>query len=647
MKNLFIVLAALFINFSASAQGRSTDYSTENKKAIKLFEQATAALTSREHKKAEGLFKQAIQRDENFTDAYIVLSELYLETNDLKSARKQLEKAISIEPRKFMAAYFYLGEINMSESDYEAAIYNFTLYQRSNPPASPMSGRAARSLRNCSFAQEALKNPVPFEPINFGPSINTKFPEYYPTLTLDEDELLFTRRIENANAFNGVHEDFYVSNKENDQWENAKNLRVVNTLMNEGAPSYSANGRILFFTACQLFDDYGAGRTGYGSCDLFYAYKEGKNWTEAMNLGGVINSGVWESQPSFSADGKTLYFVRGKRSGQGISHQDIWSAELSDNGTWSKPAKIPGLVNTPEVEESVFIHPDGQTLYFASDGHPGMGGLDLFMSRKHPDGSWGEPVNLGYPINTAGDENSLLVSSSGSLAVFASDRPGGFGDLDLYHFELPENVKPRPVTYAEGLIYDAKNFRPLDASFELVDLETGASVAVGTSDKSGEFLIPLPVGKEYMVSVSREGYMFHSENFKLKTKGIAEPYELNVPLKKITTGNSVVLQNVFFDTDSYELKESSKIELGRLVSFMNLNPDLRIEIGGHTDNIGSDTDNVLLSKSRAESVAKFVVDSGIVADRVSAKGYGETAPIDSNKTDSGRAANRRTEFKIN
>lgn len=647
MKNLFIVLAVLLIAISASAQGRNTDYSTENKKAIKLFEQATTALNLREFEEAEDLFKQAIQKDEKFTDAYIVLSELYLEKNDLKSAKTQIEKAISIEPRKFMAAYFYLGEININESDYESAIHNFTLYEKSNPPISSMSGRATRSLRNCFFAQEALKNPVPFEPINFGPKINSKFPEYYPTLTVDEDELLFTRRIDNTNAFNGVHEDFYVSDKVNDQWENAENLRVVNTLMNEGAPSYSANGRILFFTACQLFDDYGAGRTGYGSCDLFYAYKEGKNWTEAMNLGGTINSGVWESQPSFSADGKTLYFVRGKRSGKGISNQDIWSAELNDAGTWSKPSKIPGLVNTPEVEESVFIHPDGQTLYFASDGHPGMGGLDLFMSRKNPDGSWGEPKNLGYPINTSGDENSLLVSSSGNLAVFASDRPGGFGDLDLYHFELPDNVKPQPVTYAQGLIYDAKNFRPLDASFELVDLETGESVAVGTSSKIGEFLIPLPVGREYMVNVSREGYMFHSENFKLKTKEIGEPYELNVPLKKITSGNSVVLQNVFFDTDSYELKESSKIELGRLVSFMNLNPDLRIEIGGHTDNVGSETDNILLSKNRAEEVAKYVVDSGILSDRVSAKGYGETAPLESNETAFGRAANRRTEFRIN
>ncbi len=638
---------AILMSFSIQAQGRNKDLSTENKKAIKLFEEATSALTLKDYEEAESLFKQAIEKDENFTDAYIVLSELYLERNDLKSAKTQIQKAISIEPRKYMAAYFYLGEINVSESDYDSAIKNFNIYNQSNPPHSPMVDRATRSLRNCFFAREAMLNPVAFEPINFGPEVNTKYPEYYPTITVDEKEMLFTRRIEDANAFNGVHEDFYVSDKNGESWSKAQNLRGVNTLMNEGAPSYSASGKLLFFTACQLFDDYGAGRTGFGSCDIFYAYKEGKNWTEAMNIGGKVNSGVWESQPSFSADGKTLYFVRGKRSGKGISHQDIWFTELTERGTWTNPAKVPGLINTPQVEESVFIHPDGESLYFASDGHPGMGGLDLFVSRKNPDGSWGEPINLGYPINTSGDENSLLVSSSGKLAVFASDREGGYGDLDLYHFELPDNVKPQPVTYANGLIYDAKNLRPLDASFELIDLETGKSVAVGTSDVSGDFLIPLPVGKEYMANVSREGYMFHSENFKLNDKDISEPYALNIPLKKIKAGNAVVLQNVFFDTDSYELKESSKIELGRLVSFMNLNPDLAIEIGGHTDNVGSVEDNLALSRNRAESVTKFIIGSGISEDRVSAKGYGETAPLESNDSETGRAANRRTEFKIN
>lgn len=647
MRDILFFIIILTFSFSSHAQFGKTDYSTENKKAIKLFEEGTDALNMRDYDLAESLFKSAIEKDENFTDAYIVLAELYLSKGMLKEAEEPIEKAISIEPRKFVTAYFYLGEIQISKGEYAQAIKNLELYESTNPPSSPTSERAKRSLRNCHFAVEAMKNPVPFEPINFGPSVNTKYPEYYPTLTVDEDELLFTRRIENANAFQGVHEDFFVSSKKDADWGHAENMSSINSLMNEGAPSFSASGNLLFFTACKLHDDYGPGRTGFGSCDIFYTYKEGKNWSPPMNLGGEVNTGVWETQPSFSADGKTLYFVRGKSSRGADSQQDIWFTELQDNGKWKKPEKVPGLVNTPQTEESVYIHPDGETLYFASDGHPGMGGMDLFMSKKNPDGSWGEPVNLGYPINTQGDENSLLVSSSGALAVFASDRPGGFGDLDLYHFELPVHVRPKAVTYAQGLIFDAKNFRPLDAAFELIDLDSGESIAVGNSDRSsGEFLIPLPTGKEYMVNVSREGYLFHSENFKLTSGSASEPFELNIPLKKISTGNSVVLENVFFDTDSYELKESSKLELGKLASFMKLNSNVHIEIGGHTDNVGSDEDNILLSEKRATSVMEFIVASGIENTRITAKGYGESEPLESNDTEQGRAVNRRTEFKI-
>jgi len=633
---------------STTAQYSKTDYSTENKKAIKLYEEALAALDARKYDEAAALLTQAVGKDENFTDAHLVLGEVNLQLGNTAEAKENLETATRIEPRKFMAAYFYLGGIYISEMDYETAKKNLLIYTQNNPKESPMTSRAQLALRSCDFAISALKNPVDFQPINMGPKVNTPFPEYYPTLTVDEEELLFTRRIENSQAFQGVHEDFYVAKNGTDGYGQAANLRNVNTLMNEGAPSYSASGNLLFFTACDLFGDYGGGRTGLGSCDIFYAFKNGDQWSDAVNLGGQINSGVWETQPSFSADGRTLYFIRGKRVGNGIGQQDIWFSELNDEGLWSKAKKIPGSVNTPYTEESVFIHPDGQTLYFASDGHPGMGGLDLFLSKKNPDGSWGEPVNLGYPINTEKDENSLLVSSSGQLALFASDREGGYGDLDLYHFNLPESARPEPVTYAKGRVYDDRTLRPLGSDFEIINLSTSQRMATGTSDsKNGTFLMPLPTGNEYMVNVSKKDYMFYSKNFKLTDADIAEPFSLNIPLKRIESGNAVVLENVFFDSDSYALKENSKIELGKLVSFLNLNPELDIEIGGHTDDVGNDADNLSLSKNRAESVKGFLIESGIEADRVNAVGYGETSPLESNDTAAGKAINRRTEFKIN
>jgi len=547
---------------------------------------------------------------------------------------------------KYLASYYYLSEIYIQKADYTEAKTYLERLESLQPSNTPMMVRARLNMANCNFALESLKNPVSFEPVNFGPSVNSKNAEYYPTMTVDESEILFTRMIPNPNANAGMHEDFFISNQVNGEWTNSEDLKNVNTMFNEGAPSYSASGNLLFFTACKLWDDYGAGRNGYGSCDIFYAYKEGKTWTQSTNLGGQVNSDFWESQPSFSADGKTLYFIRGKSTVNGITGQDIWYTELQENGEWTKAQKIRGSVNTPHEEESVFIHPDGETLYFASDGHPGMGGLDLFMSKKNTDGSWGTPVNLGYPINTQNDENSLLVSATGELAVFASDRDGGYGDLDLYHFELPNHLLPNAVTYAKGLIVDDGNFRPLGANFELINLDSGESIAIGNSDsRTGEFLIPLPTGKTYMVNVSREGYLFHSENFEISQSN-SETHELIIGLKKIKPGNSVVLENVFFDTDSYELKESSKLELGKLASFMKLNSDVKIEIGGHTDNVGSDDDNTSLSQKRADSVVEYLLSQGIEADRISAKGYGETSPIETNDTEAGRAKNRRTEFKI-
>lgn len=366
-----------------------------------------------------------------------------------------------------------------------------------------------------------------------------------------------------------------------------------------------------------------------------------------MNLGERINSYYWESQPSLAADGRTLYFVRGKSTARGIREQDIWVSHLSVDGVWQKPRKIEGEVNTAFEEESVMIHPDGETLYFSSNGHPGMGGLDIYMSKKRADGSWGKPVNLGYPINTHGNENSLLVSASGELAYFASDRDGGAGGLDLYRFIMPEAARPNVVTFAKGVVFDALSYKKLEASFEMIDLETGNVVSSSMSNpKSGEFLVSLPVDHDYALNVSREGYLFYSANFSLKDVDTAEPYALEVPLEKIKPGGKGVLNNIFFDTDSYALKAESKVELEKLVEFMTLNRHTRIEIGGHTDNVGSETANQALSENRAKSVVSYLVENGVEAWRLSAKGYGESQFISTNDTDEGRSKNRRTEFMI-
>ena len=436
----------------------------------------------------------------------------------------------------------------------------------------------------------------------------------------------------------------------------AQPIISINTAMNEGAPSLSADGSTLIFTACQTLDgQWGGERTGVGSCDLFFSLKKGNEWEPGKNLGSMINTGAWESQPSFSADGKTMYFVRGKRSARGIQEQDIYYSVLRETGEWSKPEKVRGWVNTDFQEESVMIHPDGNTLYFSSNGHPGMGGMDIFLSRRDEQGEWAKPINLRYLINTEHDENSFQVTTDGQYALFASARPGGKGGLDLYRFLLPDFARPKKVSYVAGVITDKASFKKLEAQLELLDMETGAVIANTYSDAVlGNFLLCIPPGRDYVMNVSKDGYLFHSERFTLSNEVQKEPYKLNIALQKLKVGTKISLvnttndgmKNVFFDSNSDVLKKESFVELNKLVVLLNKNPQRKIEVGGHTDDVGDDAMNLALSQKRADAVKRYLVSAGVVENRVTAKGYGETQPTVPNDSDANRAKNRRTDFVI-
>jgi outer membrane protein OmpA-like peptidoglycan-associated protein len=609
--------------------------------------QQQGSLSSTKNDLAEANFLNAIEKDPNFIEAEVLLAFVYTEKYQFKKALEHYLRCIEINPKYYPDVYASAAAFQLKFGMYEEAKKNFETYLGFTESPLMMKEMVQDGLRDCNFAIEALKYPVPFNPINLGENINSPLAEYFPSISVDGSTLLYTRRLKSEMTYSGFNEDFYVSRFDGKNWKESVNVRPINSLTNEGAPSLSANGRFLIFTSCDNpVEGYGRDRKGFGSCDLFYTYRIGDNWTRPKNLGEKINSRNWETQPSFSADGKTLYFIRGTGRGQS-RQQDIWTSILGEDGIWSIPTRLSNKINTKSVEESVFIHPDGKTLYFSSNGHPGMGGLDIFMSRKDDKGEWGTPINLGYPINTFNDENSLLVSAEGNIAYFASDREGGYGSLDLYQFELPENVQPISVNYLKGKVYDAKTKKPIEARFELIDLETGKVVVQSYADESnGEYLVSLPINKEYALHASFDGYLFFSENFVL-TKGTAqEPYRKDVPMNKIEIDKPVVLKNVFFDTDKYDLKEKSKVELDKLVRFLNKNTTVKIELGGHTDNVGSIKSNQTLSENRAKAVYNYLVEKEIDAARLTTKGYGDTKPIADNETEKGRAENRRTEFKI-
>lgn len=637
----FIILS---IAYTANAQ----DYTTSNKKAIKSYQNAITAFDQRNHELAIAFLDEALSQDNNFIEAYFLKFEVFSEAGDLHNAKQALIEGQRIDPNFFPNAWFFLAAIEFNEGDYSNAKKNFEkfiTYQRVNPH---MVASAKEHIENCQFAMQAIENPVDFNPINMGAAINTENAEYYPTISVDGQTFIFTRLDKDPAAYRGKNENFYVSAKHDDTWLPAYPLREVNTIFNEGAPTLSSDGRTLVFTACEFMGDYGPNRKGYGSCDLFISVNEGNQWQPPVNMGAPINTAHWESQPSLSADGNTLYFIRGVPSRTGVKNQDIYVTHKDEEGKWSVPKRLSDKINTPGREESVHIHPDGKTLYFSSNGHRGMGGLDLYVSKKDENGEWGEPENLGYPINTHADENSILVSSDGKLAFYASDKEGGFGKLDLYTFELPEHAQATPVSFAQGRVSDAQTKKPLGASLELANVNDSLDLKTFSSDKyNGQFLVALATNATYAMTVKSDGYIIHSETFTLPEQLPENGFAIDVELHKIEEGKSIVLKNIFFDLDKDDLKLQSKPELSQLALFLKSNPNIHIEISGHTDNQGDDAHNADLSKRRAEAVKNYLIKiENINPERLQTAGYGASKPIATNETEEGRAHNRRTEFKI-
>jgi outer membrane protein OmpA-like peptidoglycan-associated protein len=331
-----------------------------------------------------------------------------------------------------------------------------------------------------------------------------------------------------------------------------------------------------------------------------------------------------------------------------IGGSDLWKSELKKDGEWSVPENLGPRINTPYDEQSPFIHPDNETLYFSSNGWTGLGNKDLFLSRKDASDNWQLPENLGYPINTFKEESSLTISTNGKTAFFASDKEGGFGGLDLYSFELAEKLRPKPVTYVKGMVVDKQTKKPLDAHIQMISVHHDELAFDDISDaETGEFLATMPAGKVFALNVAKEGYLFYSENFTLnKLNSYDKPFDILVPLQRIEPGSKVVLKNIFFDSNKYQLLPESKVELTQLLSFLNANPNVVIEISGHTDNVGDDGSNQALSENRAKSVLDYLLQHKISPSRLVAKGYGETAPVAGNETPEGRQSNRRTEFRV-
>lgn len=500
----------------------------QTKKSEPLFEKAVEKSVVGQHEEAIGLLKKALAADPTYVEAHLLMAGQYMFLNQYATAAEWYQAALDL-----------------------------------NPSAARWLKEAQEGLRTAQWRQHAVEHPVPFTPINLGPNVNSEDDEYMPALTADYRLLVFTRRVPRRASTRHdlpMEEDFYMSRYDTMllDWGPAERMpEPLNSNGNEGAQTLSHDGRVVIFSAC----DRGRERTG---CDIYMSVHHGGRWGEPRSVGAPVNSVYWESFPSLSIDGYTLYFASNRAGGYGGT--DIWCSTLQE-GRWSEPRNLGPTVNTPGNETSPYIHFDDKTLYFSSDGHMGMGGADLFVVKRTSDTTWGEARNLGYPINTPGDEASLIVAPDGRTAIFASDRFGGYGKQDLYSFVMPAPARPEAITYVD------------------------------------------PVRQ--------------AENL-------------------LTLGDTVTLPGIYFQTASATLLEASMAQLERLVEALQRHPNLRLEVGGHTDAVGKDEDNMLLSEARAKAVYDYLVGRGIEAARLTYKGYGETRPVAPNDTPEGRAANRRT-----
>lgn len=602
-----------------------------------MYQQARAKLAAKDMEGAVAMLEKITRKYPDFPDSWILLGDFYTREKNYSQAIIHFQGALRAGAGDFI--HLSLADLYFLTYQYDVSRRHLDRYI-SYPKASPQGiQRANKLLKNIEFATEAIKDTLSFSPENLGSAVNDQHHQYFPSLSADGRLLVFTEREIGTDK---KDEDFYYSEITSDGQLTPKRKLPgsINTPLNEGAQTVSADGRTIIYTGCHRPE-------GYGSCDLYASFllPDG-SWSAPQNLGPAINTSQWESQPSLSPDGKTLFFVRGKN-GRDES-TDIYYSTLGENRQWTEAKPLSDVVNTPYREATPFMYFDNKTLFFASDGHPGFGDMDFFYTIRHSDSSWSKPVNLGFPLNTSAEEFSLIIGPDGSVGYFASDsRPDGFGGFDLYRFVLDEKIRQVPVAYVTGLTVDAKSGAKLaGCKIRLIDLFNGKEIWNGTSRRDGSFFWVLPGNREYAMYVEKQGYLFHSQNFEVAEQKPEDALFVEVKLQPIEAGSQIVLQNLFFDTDSYQIQPKSEAELIKILEFLKQNPQVKVEIAGHTDNQGSPAYNKVLSQNRAKTVVNYLISNGIDSNRLVARGYGDTKPVADNQTEEGRQRNRRTELII-
>lgn len=614
-----VIFCSLFFAVSTVSIGQTS----ADKKAVKLLAKADEAVKERNFEEGIEHLRNAIGRDSAYAKAYVKLFELYNVMRQTSKIHDYQLLYVKHVPDKWLKPQIWasLAHHEMAKGEYRLARDFLAKAKKKD----------SILFNSIAFALAQIKQPDTLIINELPPQVNKFRHQYLPVLTVDSRTLIYT-----AIAEEGGDEDIVQSSFDGKTWSDAKSISEnINSRYNEGACSISADGRTLIFTSCE-------GRRSFGNCDLYISRKIGDEWSRPQNLGKEVNSSSWDSQPTLSADGKTLYFVS-TRSG-GVGGRDIWVTNYGD-ASWSKPKNLGSRINTKRDETTPFIHPNNTTLFFSSNGHVGMGGFDLLKSERDSSG-FVHIENLGFPINTYQDEVSLFITSDGGRAFFAKEERAEreVTSSELVTYAMVDKIISG-VSYVTGKISNAKTLEPLRADLELIDLSSRSTFFQTESDSvSGEYFLVLPSGKNFGAFIEKAGYLF--EDISFTTSAQTPSDTIDVFLDPVEVGAKLVLENVYFDFDSDELDRRSFEELEKIVKLLKDYPLVRIEISGHTDNVGSKKYNQDLSERRAKRIHTFLIQKGIASSAIQFQGYADTRPAFANDTNQGRARNRRIEIEI-
>jgi outer membrane protein OmpA-like peptidoglycan-associated protein len=619
---------------------------SENKKANKLYEKALDVIKT-DKNEARGLLKEAIEIEPDFARASWVMADLLHKQKKFEDAEPYLRVVTRVCPEFEPLAFFRLGSIEFEAKKWKEAAENLQKFVDSRSRKEAEKSDARAMIQACRFYIEGYTHPVPFNP-NPLAAISTDADEYLPIITPDNETAYFTRSTFIENKFTGgIAEE----KKRQERFTSASNAggnsfakgtpmpAPFNSNNNEGGASLSADNKFMFFTICK--DEGGDGL----NCDLWYTMQNNGGWEPIKNAGPVINGkDTWDSQPSLSSDGKTLYFASNRTGGLGGI--DIWKSEKDAKGNWKQPENLGPKINTSGNEKSPFFHSDGQTLYFSSTGHLGYGGYDIYLSKLSSDTGWSNPKNIGYPINSEKDDLGFFVSTDGKYGYFASDKLKGNGGWDVYSFELYKEARPERVLFVSGALKDENNQIIGDAKVEIKNARTKEVTEVAVDSATGKYVAVVAFNDDHIITVKQPGKAFTSQYFSKSDTSIGKPMKMDLKVETVEVGKPYRINNIYFKTSSALINAETVTIVGELTEYLTENKSIKIAIHGHTDNVGNAADNLKLSDARAKTVYDLLILNGIQSERLSYKGFGASKPVASNLTEKGKALNRRTEFVV-